>query len=409
MSKEERELIVGLDIGTSKVTCVVAEIRADGRLSVVGIASQPNIGLKRGIVTNIDATIDAISRVIQEVESTAGCTIHDVYTGITGNHIRSLNGIGQTVISNKEVTPLDVERAIEVARAMQIPADQKIILIQTQEFLIDGQGGVREPIGMSGLKLEVKVHIVTGAVSAVENVLKCVRRCGLEVSDTILQPVASSLAVLTEDEKELGVCLVDIGDGTADLAVFTQGAIRHTAVIPVAGVLITNDIAMALHTPITAAEELKIDQGVVSQSFERADEQIEIPAVGDRSPRSVSRQALANVIRPRVEEIFELVQAELIRSGYAELLSAGIVLTGASSLMEGMVDLGREMFHMPVRVGSPQYEGPLASLVCHPKYAAAMGLVVEGAAQRRRGMHDYAKRGWKQFFIRAKLWFASNF
>jgi cell division protein FtsA len=409
MSKEERDLIVGLDIGTSKVTCVVAEIRADGRLSVVGLASQPSNGLKRGIVTNIEATIDAISRVIQEVESTVDCKIRDVYTGITGSHIRSINGSGQAVISNKEVTPLDVERAIEVARAMQIPADQQIILIQTQEFIIDGQGGVREPIGMSGVKLEVKVHIVTGAVSAAENVLKCVRRCGLEVTDLILQPLASSLAVLTDDEKELGVCLVDIGDGTADLAVFTQGAIRHTAVIPVAGVLITNDIAMALHTPITAAEELKIDQGVASQNFARADEQIEIPAVGDRPPRSVSRQALANVIRPRVEEIFELVQAELSRSGYEELLSAGIVLTGASALMEGMADLGSELFHMPVRVGSPQYEGPLAQFVCHPKYASAMGLVIEGAAQRRRGMHAHDKRGVRQFFSWLRSWVERNF
>ncbi|PTD95659.1 cell division protein FtsA [Pseudothauera lacus] len=409
MSKEYKDLIVGLDIGTAKITCMVAEARPDGRLNVVGLGSQPTSGLKRGVVVNIEATVDAISRVIQEVELMADCKIRDVYTGIAGSHIKSFNSNGMVAIKDKEVTPMDLERVIEVARAMPIPAEQQILHILTQEFIIDGQGGVREPIGMSGVKLEVKVHIVTGAVSAAQNVIKCVHRCGLEVMDLILQPLASSYAVLTEDEKELGVCLVDIGGGTTDIAVFTQGAIRHTAVIPVAGDQITNDIAMALRTPTLEAEELKIRHGVAMHTLADPEEMIEVPGVGDRPPRKLSRQALADVIEPRVSELFELVQAELRRSGYEELLSSGIVLTGGSAVMSGMVELAEEVFHMPARVGAPQYEGGLADVVCQPRYAAAMGLVMEGVAQRRRGIHARETRSVRQVFGRVKSWFERNF
>ncbi|MDR2261213.1 MAG: cell division protein FtsA [Azoarcus sp.] len=409
MSKEYKDLVVGLDIGTSKVTCMVAETRPDGRLSIVGIGTQPTNGLKRGVVVNIEATVDAISRVVQEVELMADCKIHDLYTGIAGSHIKSFNSNGMVAIKDKEVTPLDVERVIEVARAMPIPAEQQILHILTQEFIIDGQGGVREPIGMSGVKLEVKVHIVTGAVSAAQNVIKCVRRCGLEVMDLILQPLASSYAVLTEDEKELGVCLVDIGGGTADLAVFTQGAIRHTAVIPVAGDLVTNDIAMTLRTPTAEAEELKIRHGVAMHTLVAPEEMIEVPSVGDRPARLLARQTLADVIEPRVSEIFDLVVAELRRSGYEELLSSGIVLTGGAALMPGMAELGEDIFHMPVRVGAPLYEGGLADVIRHPQYAAAMGLVVEGAAQRRRGIQARDTRGVKQFFGRLRDWIGRNF
>jgi len=409
MSREYKDLIVGLDIGTSKVTCAVAEARPDGQLSVVGLGSQPMSGLKRGVVVNIEATVDAISRVIQEVEVMADCKIRDVYTGIAGSHIKSFNSNGMVAIKDKEVTPLDVERVIEVARAMPIPAEQQILHILTQEFIIDGQGGVREPIGMSGVKLEVKVHIVTGAVSAAQNVVKCVRRCGLEVMDLILQPLASSFAVLTEDEKELGVCLVDIGGGTADIAVFTQGAIRHTAVLPVAGDQITNDIAMALRTPTSEAEELKIRHGVAMHRMADPDEMIEVPGVGDRPPRPLSRQRLADVIEPRVSELFELVQAELRRSGYEELLSSGIVLSGGSSVMHGMVELGEEVFHLPVRIGSPQYDGRLADMVCQPHNAAAMGLVIEGLAQRRRGIMAHETRSLRQILGRMRGWFERNF
>ena len=409
MSKEYKDLIVGLDIGTSKITCMVAEVRPDGRLEVVGLGSRASGGLKRGVVVNIEATVESISKVIQEVEVMADCKIHDVFTGIAGSHIRSFNSNGMVAIKDKEVTPLDVERVIEVARAMPIPADQQILHILTQEFIIDGQDGVREPIGMSGVKLETKVHIVTGAVSAAQNVVKCVRRCGLEVMDLILQPLASSYATLSEDEKELGVCLVDLGGGTTDIAVFTRGAIRHTAVLPVAGDQITNDIAMALRTPTAEAEEIKIRDGVAMHTLADPSEMIEVPGVGDRAPRKLSRQALADVIEPRVSELYELVQAELRRSGYEELLSSGIVLTGGAAVMEGMVERGEEVFHMPVRVGAPQYSGALADVVCQARYAAAMGLVLEGAAQRRRGLQARETHNVRHFFSRMKNWLPKNF
>lgn len=409
MSKEYKDLIVGLDIGTSKITCLVAEVKQDGRLSVIGLGSQPSSGLKKGVVVNIEATVDAISRVVQEVEVMADCKIQDVLTGIAGSHIRSSNSNGMVAIKDKEVSPLDLERVIEVARAMPIPADQQILHILTQEFIIDGQDGVREPIGMSGVKLEVKVHVVTGAVSAAQNVVKCVRRCGLEVADLILQPLASSVAVLTDDEKELGVCLVDIGGGTTDIALFTQGAIRHTAVLPVAGDQITNDIAMALRTPTAEAEDIKIRHGVAIHNLADPSEMIEVPGVGDRPARKLSRQALADVIEPRVTELFEMVQAELRRSGYEELLSSGIVLTGGSAVMPGMVELGEEVFHMPVRIGAPHYEGSLADVVCQPRYATSMGLVMEGMAQRKRGIQARDKRNLRQVMARMKSWFERNF
>ncbi|HPR08159.1 MAG TPA: cell division protein FtsA [Denitromonas sp.] len=409
MSKEYKDLVVGLDIGTSKTTCMVAEVRPDGQFNVIGLGTQPSNGLRRGVVVNIEATVDAISRVIQEVELMADCKIGDLYTGIAGSHIKSFNSNGMVAIKDKEVSTMDVERVIEVARAMPIPADQQILHILTQEFIIDGQDGVREPIGMSGVKLEVKVHIVTGAVSAAQNVVKCVRRCGLEVMDLILQPLASSYATLSDDEKGLGVCLVDIGGGTTDLAVFTQGAIRHTAVIPVAGDQITNDIAMALRTPTAEAEEIKIRHGVAMSSLADPSEMIEVPGVGDRSARKLSRQALADVIEPRVSELFELVQSELRRSGYEELLSSGIVLTGGASVMDGMIELGEEIFHMPVRIGAPQYKGGLADVVCQPRYATAMGLMVEAMAQRRRGIQARETRNLRQMFDRMKGWFERNF
>lgn len=409
MSKENKDLIVGLDIGTSKITAMVAELKPDGRIEVIGLATQPSNGLKKGVVVNIEATVDAISRVIQEVELMADCKIRDVYTGIAGSHIRSFNSNGMVAIKDKEVSPLDVERVIEVARAMPIPADQQILHILTQEFIIDGQDGVREPIGMSGVKLEVKVHIITGAVSAAQNLIKCVRRCGLEVVDLVLQPLASSFATLSEDEKELGVCLVDIGGGTTDLAVFTQGAIRHTAVIPIAGDQITNDIAMALRTPTAEAEEIKLRHGVALQALFDPSEMIEVPSVGDRAPRRLSRSSLADVIEPRVSELFELVQAELRRSGYEELLSSGLVLTGGSASLAGVCELGEEVFHLPVRTGAPVYVGGLADVVCQPQYANVMGLVLEGAAQRRRGLQARDTRNVKQVFARMKAWLEKNF
>ena len=409
MSKESKNLIVGLDIGTSKIVAIVAELTPEGRLEILGLGNQESKGLKKGVVVNIEATVDAISRVIQEVELMADCKVREVYTGIAGSHIRSFNSNGMVAIKDKEVTPMDVDRVIETAKAMPIPADQQILHILTQEFIIDGQDGVREPIGMSGVRLEVKVHIVTGAVSAAQNIVKCVRRCGLEVLDLVLQPLASSYAVLSEDDKDLGVCLVDIGGGTTDIAVFTQGAIRHTAVIPIAGDQITNDIAMALRTPTLEAEEIKIRYGVALTQMADAEEMIEVPGIGDRPPRKLSRHALADVVEPRVSELFELVQAELRRSGYEDLLSSGIVLTGGSSVMQGMVELGEEVFHMPVRVGVPKYEGSLGDVVQHPRFATAMGLLLEGATQRKRGIVARETRTFKQILARMRAWFEKNF
>jgi cell division protein FtsA len=409
MSKEYKDLVVGLDIGTSKVTCLVAEALPDGQFEIIGIGTQPMSGLKRGVVVNIEATVDAISRVVQEVELMAECKIRDVLTGIAGSHIKSFNSSGTVAIKDKEVTAMDVERVIEVARAMPIPAEQQVLDILTQEFIIDGQGGVREPVGMSGVRLEVKVHIATGAVSAAQNVIKCVRRCGLEVIGLILQPLASSYSVLTDDEKDLGVCLIDIGGGTTDIAVFTQGAIRHTAVLPVAGDQITNDIAMALRTPTSEAEDLKRHFGIAMHALADPEQMIEVPGVGDRSPRPLSRQRLADVIEPRVSELFELVQAELRRSGYEELLSSGVVLTGGAAVMPGMVELAEEVFNLPARVGAPQYDGALADVVCKPHYATAMGLVMEGMAQRRKGMLGREARNLRQWFGRVKSWLERNF
>ena len=409
MSKEVKNLIVGLDIGTAKIVAIVAEFTPEGRLEILGVGSQESKGLKKGMVVHIEATVDAISRVIQEVELMADCKVKEVYTGIAGSHIKSFNSNGMVAIKDNEVSPMDVERVIETARAMPIPSDQQILHILTQEFIVDGQDGVREPIGMSGVRLEVRTHIITGAVSAAQNIVKCVRRCGLEVVDLVLQPLASSIAVLTEDEKELGVCLVDIGGGTTDIAVFTQGAIRHTAVIPVAGDQITNDIAHALRTPTTEAEEIKIHYGVALQQLADPEEMFEVPGIGERGPRRLSRQALADVIEPRVTELYELIQSELRRSGYQELLSSGIVLTGGSSVMRGMVELGEEIFHMPVRLGIPKYAGSLAEVVQHPRYATAMGLLLEGMAQKKRGIQAHQTRTFKQVLGNMKSWFEKNF
>jgi cell division protein FtsA len=409
MSKENKNLIVGLDIGTSKVVAIVAELTPDGRLDVIGMGSHESKGLKKGVVVNIEATVNAIQRALEEAELMADCKIQRVYTGIAGSHIRSFNSTGMVPIRDREVTPMDVNRVIETARAMPIPTDQQVLHILTQEFIVDGQDGVREPLGMSGVRLEVKVHIVTGAVSAAQNIVKCVRRCGLEVSDLILQPLASSLAVLTEDEKELGVCLVDIGGGTTDVAIFREGAIRHTAVIPIAGDQITNDIAMALRTPTQEAEELKLRHGCSLRQLADALETIEVPGVGDRPPRELSRQTLAEVIEPRVEELYSLVQKVLRESGYEELLSSGIVLTGGSSVMHGMVELGEEIFHMPVRLGVPRYAGGLSDVIRSPRYSTAVGLLLDGKARSDRGLLARQGGSFKQVFSRMREWFGRNF
>ncbi|MGY4830623.1 cell division protein FtsA [Sphaerotilaceae bacterium SBD11-9] len=409
MAKEYKDLVVGLDIGTAKVMAVVAEVLPDGELRVAGLGIASAHGLKRGVVVNIDATVQSIQQALKEAEMMADCKITRVYTGITGSHIRGQNSTGMVIVRDKEVTPVDVTRVVETAKAINIPNDQRLLLVEPQEFVIDGHE-VKEPIGMSGGRLEVKVHIVTGAQSAAENIIKCVRRCGLEVDQLVLNPSASSHAVLTDDEKDLGVALVDIGAGTTDVAIFTDGAIRHTAVIPIAGDLITSDIAMALRTPTKDAEEIKVEYGVAKQLLADPSEQLEVPGLGDRAPRMLSRQALAGVIEPRVEEIFSLVHQVIRDSGYEELLSSGIVLTGGAAVMPGMVELGEDIFLKPVRKGIPTYHGSLHDMVASPRSATVMGLLEEARLGRARGVKAAQQAGSvKTLFGRAKDWFLGNF
>jgi cell division protein FtsA len=409
MAKEYKDLVVGLDIGTAKVMAVVAEVLPDGELRVAGLGIASAHGLKRGVVVNIDATVQSIQQALKEAEMMADCKITRVYTGITGSHIRGQNSTGMVIVRDKEVTPVDVTRVVETAKAINIPNDQRLLLVEPQEFVIDGHE-VKEPIGMSGGRLEVKVHIVTGAQSAAENIVKCVRRCGLEVDQLVLNPSASSHAVLTEDEKDLGVALVDIGAGTTDVAIFTDGAIRHTAVIPIAGDLITSDIAMALRTPTKDAEEIKVEYGVAKQLLADPSEHLEVPGLGDRAPRMLSRQALAGVIEPRVEEIFSLVHQVIRDSGYEELLSSGIVLTGGAAVMPGMVELGEDIFLKPVRKGIPLYHGSLHDMVANPRSATVMGLLEEARLGRARGIKAAQQAGSvKTLFGRAKDWFLGNF
>jgi len=408
--KAEKNLIVGLDIGTSKVVAIVGEVTPEGEIEIIGLGSYPSRGLKKGVVINIESTVQSIQRAVEEAELMAGCQIHSVYAGIAGSHIRSLNSHGIVAIRDKEVLPADVDRVIDAARAVAIPADQKILHILPQEFIIDEQESIREPVGMSGVRLEAKVHMVTGAVSAAQNIIKCIRRCGLEVDDIILEQLASSHSVLTDDERELGVCLVDIGGGTTDIAVFTEGAIRHTAVIPIAGDQVTNDIAVALRTPTQYAEEIKIKYACALTQLASVDETIEVPSVGDRPERRLARQTLAEVVEPRYEELFTLIQAELRRSGFEDLCAAGIVLTGGSSKMEGAVELAEEIFHMPVRQGSPQYVSGLVDVVRNPIHATGVGLLLFGYQNRAlRQTEARIGNGLNAIVQRMKSWFQGNF
>lgn len=407
----DNKMIVGLDIGTSKVVAIVGAITPEGQLEIVGIGSHRSNGLKKGVVVNIESTVLSIQRAIEEAELMAGCQIHSVYAGIAGSHIRSLNSHGIVAIRDREVFPQDLERVIDAAQAVAIPADQKILHILPQEFLIDDQDGVKEPLGMSGVRLEAKVHLVTCAVNAAQNIEKCIRRCGLEVEDIILEQLASSYSVLTDDEKELGVCVVDIGGGTTDIAIFKDGAIRHTGVIPIAGDQVTNDIAMALRTPTPNAEEIKIKYACALAKLTSPDETIKVPSVGDRQPRDLSRQALAEVVEPRYDELFTLVQAELRRSGYEDLIAAGIVLTGGTSKMEGVIELAEEIFHMPVRLGSPQNIRGLSDIVNNPIYSTGVGLLIYAMKQQQGGSR--ATTGTKEaqgsIFSKIKKIFQSNF
>jgi cell division protein FtsA len=402
-SAQSGKMIVGLDIGTSKVVALVGEVTADGQLEIVGIGTHPSRGLKKGVVVNIESTVASIQRAVEEAQLMAGCRIHSAFVGVAGNHIRSLNSHGIVAIRDREVSPADIERVLDAAQAVAIPADQRVLHTLA-----------REPLGMSGVRLEAKVHVVTCAVNASQNIEKCVRRCGLEVDDIILEQLASAYSVLTEDEKELGVCLVDIGGGTTDIAIFTEGAIRHTAVIPIAGDQVTNDIAMALRTPTQYAEEIKIRYACALAKLAGAGETIKVPSVGDRPPRDLSRQSLAEVVEPRYDELFTLIQAELRRSGYEDLIPAGIVMTGGTAKMEGAVELAEEIFHMPVRLGVPHSVKGMADVVRNPIYSTGVGLLLYGLQKQNDGISisvgsPYQDETKTPVLERIKRWVQGNF
>jgi len=409
VDKQTSTMIVSLDVGTSKVSAIVAERNEDGSVEVVGIGSAVASGMKRGVVVNIEATTEAIAKAIREAELLAGCHVHSVYTGIAGNHVRSLNSHGIVAIRDQDVGQGDVDRVIDAARAVAIPADQKILHVLPQEFIIDNQGGIKDPIGMSGVRLEAKVHLVTCAVNAAQNIEKCINQCELEVEEVILEQLASSYAVLTDDERELGVCLIDIGAGTTDIAVFTDGAIRHTANIPIAGDQVTNDIAMAFRTPTQHAEDIKIKHACAMGRLASSGETIKVSSVGDRPPRDLSRRNLAEVVEPRYEELFLFVQAELRRSGFEDLIAAGIVLTGGTSKMHGAVELAEEVFNVPVRLGKPQGIVSLQDIAQNPIYATGVGLLHYGFKQEQEAREVDADAASKSILDKIKHWLSSNF
>jgi cell division protein FtsA len=404
------QVLVGLDIGTSKIACVVAESSPDGKLDVIGIGTHPSRGLRKGVVVNIESTVESIRLAIEEAELMSGVDIQSVFAGIAGSHIRGYNSHGVVASKSSEVTREDVERVIDAAKAMNIPADQKLLHILPQEYIIDNQDGIREPIGMSGVRLEAKVHIVTGAASSAQNIVKCCNRCDLDVSDMVLEQIASSEAVLMQDEKDIGVVLVDMGGGTTDIAVFLDGAIRHTAVIPIGGDHLTNDLVIGLRTSAREADQLKRKYGACVTSLVPPEDQIEIPSVGGRAPRPMPRQVMAQILEPRVEEIFEMIKNELQRSGYQELVAAGIVLTGGSSLLDGMIELAEDIFDMPVRLGRPHGVGGLADVVSSPMYSTGVGLILYGQRYRQDLQNikstkpNMFARAWK----RMRSWFGDT-
>ncbi len=406
--KPNKDLMVGIDIGTSKVVTIVGEVMSDGKLNIIGLGSHPSQGLKRGVVVNIESTVQSIQRAVEEAELMAGCQIYSAYTGIAGSHIRSINSHGIVAIRDQEVTQMDVDRVIDAAKAVAIPADQKILHILPQEFIIDNQDSIREPIGMSGVRLEAKVHIVTGAVNAAQNIVKCLKRCGLTVSDIVLEQFASSQSILSDDEKELGVCLIDIGGGTTDIAVFTEGFIRHTAAIPLAGDQVTNDLAIALRTPVRNAEEIKIKYACACQDFADEDTMIDIPAMGDRPGRQVTKRFIAEVVEARYEELFTLAAAELRRSGFADSVVAGIVLTGGASKVEGAAELAERIFKMPVRVGAPHQVTGLMNVVNNPIYATGVGLLMYGMRSARNQREGLSQPSIKTLWSRMKDWFQGS-
>ena len=408
--KEEKNLVVALDVGTSKIVVIVAEIQEDDVLKIIGLGQHLSKGLKKGVVINIDTTIQAIQRAIEEAELMADCKIKDVYTGIAGSHIKSLNSHGMVKVRDSEVSQMDVDRVLETAQAITLPPDQQVLHVLTQEYILDDQREIKEPLGMSGMRLEVKVHIVSGAIAAAQNIIKCIKRCGLDVAELVLQPLASSEAVLTRDEKDLGVLLIDIGGGTTDIAIIKNGSIQHTAVVPIAGDQITNDIAVAFRTPMQSAEDIKINYGAATTFMASPSEIIEIPMVDGREPKKITSQALSEVIEPRVKELFELIRNELQRSRMGNAIASGVVITGGSSMMRGMVNLGEKVFNMPVRIGIPRDVDGLLQVVENPRYATAIGLLKMAKEDLTHGDSRWPDGNSVMDLIKKmKMWFQGNF
>ncbi|TRO78931.1 cell division protein FtsA [Trichloromonas acetexigens] len=408
-SRRGDNLIVGLDIGTTKICAIIGNLTEDG-LDIVGIGTSPSKGLRKGMVINIDSTVEAIQKSIREAELMAGCEIKSVFAGIAGGHIKGFNSQGVIAIKNREVTSDDVRRVIDAAKAIAIPMDREVIHILPQEFIIDDQDGIKEPLGMSGVRLEAKVHIVTGAIASAQNIVKSCQRAGCDVADIVLEQLASAEAVLSADEKELGVAMIDIGGGTTDIAIFVDGAIKHTAVLSLGGNHLTNDIAVGLRTPVGEAEKIKQQYGCCLTSMVGKDETIEVPSVGGREPRILSRQLLAEILEPRVEEIFTLVNREIVRSGFSDLIASGVVITGGTCILPGMPELAEQVFNLPVRRGLPRDIGGLSDVVNSPVYATGVGLVRYGSKNLQTKNFSIGQENvFDKVFRRMKEWFGEFF
>ena len=402
-------IVVGLDIGTTAIVVVVGEVLPDTRINVVGIGTSPSRGLRKGVVINIEATVESITQAVSQAETMAGCEIHSAFASISGSHIKGFNSHGIVGIKNKEVSHHDIEKVIEAAKAVAIPLDREILHVLPQEFIIDEQDGIKEPLGISGVRLEAKVHIVTGAVASAQNVVKCANRCGLSVKDIVLSSLASGKAVLSSEELELGVCLLDIGGGTTDLTVFHAGAVKYTSVISVGGNHITNDIAAGLRTPISSAEEIKCKYGTALASLVSQDDMLNVASTGERSARTLSKLVLAEIVEPRVREIFTMIHKDLVRSGCDELLTSGLVLTGGSANLSGICQVAEQVFSLPVRVGFPRGLGGLTDLVGTPEYATAVGLVLHGASGQALSRAGSGNSSVKRAFKRVGNWFQEHF
>lgn len=403
------EIVVGLDIGTTKIACIIGEVTDEG-IDIIGIGSHPSTGLRKGVVINIDATINSIAKAVEEAELMAGCEVNRVYAGIAGGHVKGFNSRGIVAVKDKEVRRQDLARVVDAARAVAMPMDRKIIHVIPQEYIIDDQDGIKEPLGMTGVRLEANVHIVTASVTSAQNIVKCANACGLEVADIVLEQLASSEAVLSDDEKELGVAVVDVGGGTTDIAIYSQGSLVHTAVLSIGGNHLTNDIAVGLRTPMAEAERIKQKYGCAMTEKVSPEETIEVPSVGGRPPRVLSRQILSEIIEPRVEEIFAYVGRELKNSGYEDLIASGVVITGGTTILETMPELAEEVLGLPVRRGVPKGVGGLVDVVRNPKFATGVGLVLQGAIQPHNEVFHGQEQGfYRRFASRVGQWFAEMF